>query len=635
MQFLLIGAQQITTDGSPVLAVNTAFRQQATAIQTEAEGSNAKGQPRRILAATERGVGYTDGDSITTRGAYVGTAGAYNVAAMLTADDLSSYEGCKIVGIRFALSQSIGKTSAFLYRVVDGVASEIRTCSVRRTADGWNEVRFNSAQEYTINTSENLMYGFTYNETADMVQAGEGALCFYTPQSESSYASLIEKSDGFYSMSSLGNLCVQLIVDVSSLPSKAITMKNLLAGNKYHEAGSKVDAFVMYYNTGLEDISSMSIGYRIDDGETTFSDKTETLKTGASGSMEAEFTLPSDLASGKHSLKFFVDKIDGAAAPGLPTDTITDNFVVYRESKPRKQHYIEQFNTQSSYLGDAVNEQMNSGSKADSVVLVNIYRPGEPLAVKESGRLDTLYAYTHPCFTVDRFYMMGENYIAFDVNDYTSMLPKFWSMLIAPLVSEANANPCFATLNLQTAFDGATRKLTAKVSGETVDEFPLVMDGMALTLMITEDSVKGMQKVQSGMQVVTKKNYVHNNVLRSYVTAPTGDELTVSAGGYEATYEYAVPETWNADNLKVVALLTRNLGDVSDANILDADIINAAEAKVSDGTDGIQSVSMQTTHSAAADGYYTLGGVKLSGEHLSKGIYIVRSNGLSRKIVVR
>ncbi len=634
MQALFVCAQCVT------LGESFPLKKAETSCFVEAQGKGNAAitpvvSPMRILASTERGVGYTDGDSITIKGVRVGQAGTYRVLAILPSTSLSAYAGCKIVGLRFALSQSIGKTTAFLYSVKDGEATEIQTVNVRRTVDGWNEVRFNASQEYTIGGNVALMYGFAYNESEDMVAAGEGALCFYLPQKADDSASQIEKDNGFYTMSDFGNLCVQLIVDVSSLPKKAVTMTTLLSGNKYHKAGSLVDAFVMYDNTGLEDISSLRVGYRIDDGEPAYVDDSNALKVGTSGSVNPQFTLPEDLASGKHTLSFFVDKIDGNPSSGAATDTISEDFVVYRQSTQRNCNYIEQYNSQESYLGAQVNSQMNSGSAKDGVALVNLYRDGEPLAVDASLAVTELYAYTTPCFTVDRFYMMGEKYVAFDVNDYVNLLPQFWSTLIAPLVSEADANPCFSTLALEPQYDASSRTLTLGVSGKTVDELPQVVGDLSLTLMLVEDKVVSEQKVLNGATIMTDRNYSHDNVLRNYITPVNGERLDVADGCFSANFKYVVPETYNTSNLKVVALLTKWLPEITDSNMLDADVFNAATVTVPADASGINSVSGDNTSTLLSDGVYTLSGVKIPEARMTSGVYVVRSGGKSHKVIVK
>lgn len=591
--------------------------------------------PQRILSSTERALSYTDGDSISVKGVYVGEEGTFNVGAMLTPQAFANYAGCKIVGMRFALSQSIGKTTAYIYKVADNQASELVNASVRRTTDGWNEVRFNSAQEYTIGGDEQLLFGFAYNETADMAASNNGALCFYTPKNANTNASLIQKGDSFYVIDGVGNLCVQLIVDVSTLPQKDVKLSSLLVGNKYRKAGDQLDAFMMYYNTGLQDISSVRFGYSLDDGVVSYIDKNASVKAGESASVEQLVKLPADLPSGAHQLKFFVDNIDGEVIPEAQRSTIVDPFVTYTESVPRQKHYVEQYNSQQSYLAPYVNAEMTKAGKKSNACLVNLYQSGDPLAVDASEYLYPLYAYTYPCFTVDRFYFMGENYIAFDVNDYAQLMPSLVGDAVDMLVKEADANPAFASVDISPVYDAQTRALTVTVSGTAVGEMPSVLGDLGMTVMLAEDNVVSSQLVVSGSRVTTNQKYVHNQVLRAYLTPATGDKMTIADGKYSATYSYTLPESWNAENMQVVAVASKYLTEVTDKNVLDADITNAMNVAVTSGADCIDGIYADDANKGSDDGIYTIGGVKITGKTLEKGLYVVRKDGVTRKIMIK
>lgn len=605
-------------------------------VSTTAEGIAAAKAPQRILASTERALSYTDGDSITTNGVYVGQEGTFNVGALLTPQALANYAGCKIVGMRFALSQSIGKTSAYIYKVDDGQASDLVNASVRRTQDGWNEVRFNSAQEYTLNGDEQLLFGFAYNETADMVSSQNGALCFYTPKSANTNAALIQKGDGFYTIDDIGNLCVQLIVDVSSLPEKDVKLTSLLAGNKYRKAGDEVDAFAMYYNTGLQDISSVRFGYSLDGGAVSYVEKSEAVKAGESASVEQLITLPADLPAGAHQIKFFVDQIDGEQIPDGRRSEAVDRFVTYTESLPRQKHYVEQYNSQRSYLAPYVNAEMTAAGRKDNTCLVNVYSSGDALALDASAYLEPLYAYTYPCFTIDRFYFMGENYIAFDVNDYAQIMPTLVGDAVDMLVKEADANPAFATVDINPVYDAGTRALTVTVSGNTVGELPQVVGDLGMTLMLAEDNVVSNQSVVSGQRVVNNQKYVHNQVLRAYLTPATGDRMTVADGKYSAVYSYTLPEGWKAEDMQVVAVASKYLPEVTDDNVLEADITNAMSVPLEKGSDAIGGVYAETPNAGSrADGIYTINGMRMTGKTLQKGLYIVRKDGQTHKIMIK
>ena len=80
--------------------------------------------PRKVdgLSSTQRPVGHivaNNPDSITIKGAMVGSAGTYPVGAVIGPDILDNYAGCKVVGIRMAAAQNLGKTNTFLYTLAD------------------------------------------------------------------------------------------------------------------------------------------------------------------------------------------------------------------------------------------------------------------------------------------------------------------------------------------------------------------------------------------------------------------------------------------------------------------------------------------------------------------------------------
>ena len=70
--------------------------------------------PFRALSSSQRAVGYTIGDAITTQNVGTGYAGTHPVGALLKADMLKTYVGCKVVGIRFALSASAQTSRVFV-----------------------------------------------------------------------------------------------------------------------------------------------------------------------------------------------------------------------------------------------------------------------------------------------------------------------------------------------------------------------------------------------------------------------------------------------------------------------------------------------------------------------------------------
>lgn len=74
-----------------------------------------------------------------------------------------------------------------------------------------------------------------------------------------------------------------------------------------------------------------------------------------------------------------------------------------------------------------------------------------------------------------------------------------------------------------------------------------------LQLWIVEDGIVAFQKMPDG---TTKKDYVHNHVLRDAVNGSWGEDVEMVANELKTlTYSYDIPQAWNVENLSVVAFV--------------------------------------------------------------------------------
>lgn len=640
LQCLLVSAQQVQIDRSRgVVYVPATLQAQPVADAQSATAATPTAHPRRALANTERAVGYCEGDSITYGGAYFGTAGSYDMAAMVTSGTMANYKGCKIVGVRFALSKTIGKSKIFIYKVdSEGNAEEVVNNTVRRTAAGWNEARLNSAQEIEITGDDQYIMGFTYNESAAMVTAEEGALCFYGDKASSSYSSLVLQDDTFYPLSGVSDLCVQLIVDVSSLPRKAVNLNSVLNGTSYKKLGSKMDLMMSYSNSGLDAVNSVRFGFKVDEGTPQYFDVNlaTPLEPGKSATFAKVLDMPADVTVGRHNLNIFVDKIEGNDPVATDRGKLADPFVAYNESFKHQKQYVEQYNSQNSVIAPYVNDYYAQLANDSDVFAVNLYPEGQPLSVASSTYLGNLYAYTYPCFTVNRFYFgMGELHYAFDINDYAVQFPTLVYDGFRSIVNEANGFPAFATVNINTTYNENTRQVGVDVSGDLAADAPAIFGDMALTVMLTEDNVKSSQNTYNTVSQTTQvdNNYIHDAVLRAYLTDPLGDKIQVNGNHYTAHYTYTLPAAYNSKNITVGAIVTKAFDEVNKGNMQMADITNCNSVKLGLAT-GIQGVTTDAVSAeGAADGIYTLSGMRVDSQRAQKGIFIIRHNGKSVKVV--
>lgn len=125
-----------------------------------------------------------------------------------------------------------------------------------------------------------------------------------------------------------------------------------------------------------------------------------------------------------------------------------------------------------------------------------------------------------------------------------------WAAEVGLIISE-KAN---LSVNIANAYDAKTRKLTTKVGAFGVNGTV----GGKLQVWIVEDGIKAMQLMPDGS---ANQEYIHNHVFRAAVNGTWGEDITVKEGETTSNdYSYVLPETWNADNISVVAFVYNGNG---------------------------------------------------------------------------
>lgn len=125
-----------------------------------------------------------------------------------------------------------------------------------------------------------------------------------------------------------------------------------------------------------------------------------------------------------------------------------------------------------------------------------------------------------------------------------------WAAEVGLIISE-KAN---LSVDIANAYDAKTRKLTTKVGAFGVNG---TVSGK-LQVWIVEDGIKAMQMMPDGS---ANQDYIHNHVFRAAVNGTWGEEVTVKEGETTSKdYSYVLPETWNAENISVVAFVYNDNG---------------------------------------------------------------------------
>ena len=602
-----------------------------------------KASPARVegLSSLQRAVGYivdSNPDSITMSGALVGTAGTYPLGVIVTADMLRDYVGCKVIGIRVAAAQSLGKSDVWLHPISnEGVVSDDGLSKGQRLYEGWNNVFFNGDASWEIKEGEMLLVGFDYNETESMVAADVGGICTVGEAQGNDFLIYTDVGDGmgWYSVGNLGSLCVQLIVDISNLPEKMLSLTYLDTGFRYKKADEKIEMYTIASNIGRNSLSGYTIRCRIDDQDPVNFTYDKTLAEAANDHQQPVLALPAGIAVGTHQLCVeLLAEDDAAPVSGKASKTVT--FYIYNESLQRQQNYVEQYNSQNEYMASVVNPIFNQVAQTDnSMALVNVYTSDSPLAIEESGYLPALYAYTVPSFTINRSYFPGEEYIAYDVNFYASQYPDFVPSIVHDLMAQDMLQPSFATINITPNYDADSKQLSIDVTGQLAEGAADIFKDLSLTLLLTEDNVTGDQVVVNPFtgRLTTRHDYLHQHVLRKYVTSPLGAPVSVSGNGYTAHHTVTLDGNWDIDQMTVVGFLCRGAETVTDDNVKEMDVTNCCSMPLK-GITGIHQLDNNAKVNTTSQ-YFTLDGQKVASDNLLPGIYIVKKEGKCSKIIVK
>jgi hypothetical protein len=570
------------------------------------------------LASNQRLIGYTVSDDIDVKGAYIGTAGTYTIGAYMPASKLEDYKGCKVVGIRVAAGVDLGRTSVLLQKITDNAVTDLHT-QKQRLYEGWNSVFFNGF-EYEITGDEDLFYGFEYTETTDMISAKTGGIDCVGEDTTDAF--MLYQSNNYYSVSGAGKLCVQLIVDVTNMPANNMSFGLFDYGFKYKQVGEDLEIYTQINNTGLDDVKSFRMACRIDDAEPEYvTVDEETVPYGGSYIYDHTYSL-SGVGIGGHTVTVYVDQINGENYDGT-AKAQSAKFAIYSESLQRNAAYMEIYGDQADYNSALLDEALEITKRdlGSKMITVKTFYPTNNLGVADAAPIHELYAYTYPCFSVNRSHFPGEPYVSYDVNDYLAYgMPDLIGGILDELVMQDAENPSFASLEL--SGDAAdTESLHIHASGEILPEVASIYGDMTLTLMVVEDNVVDKQMTTSG-----RKTYTYTDVLRGYAAKMGDIVIDGTQTAFDLDWTAAMPKVSDPNNLRIVGILTQ-AGTPTAANLYDFDVINAAECSLV-----YTSVANIEAESSEAAVYYNLQGQRVANP--DRGIYIRVTGTRAEKVAL-
>lgn len=480
--------------------------------------------------------------------------GVIPVATDLTADELALFQGSKVVAFRVGLAESAPVTRVFVIPVKgDGTLldADMAEWTCDASSAGWNVIEL--ATPYLINlpADYSLRIGFDYEQpsrTSKPLSAVEAGDQIYTTYHYKGGKWMN------YGVSTTGNLSVQLICENENFPEYVLRMQNLSCKSTV-KTGDPLSFRFEAYNLGAISVSPGAVVYNVAiDGNvvTTVSNPValSTAHTAINGVADTE-----GLAAGEHTLTVTTATLNGEPIEN-PT-YLTATFKTFEFGFTRQMHVVEQFtSTGCTWCPVGSANLQNLCNMRDDVAWVGVHvlfgSPVDPFATAQS---DTLQAYQgidgYPEGTFDRTMGIGDDGYLYTVLSGTaaSTMSTFFDYV-------SDNNPSWATVNINSTFDEATREANITVDGELVPGFDGIMgEDARLTVYITEDNLVAAQ-INQGTLV---NDYVHNGVLRQALGSVKGVALKKNGDAYKNEFTLTIPSAWKAEDLNIVAFISRPL----------------------------------------------------------------------------
>lgn len=513
--------------------------------------------PSRVeLADNQLILGHYTTDDIVLGGCWGKPSfrGLNTIATDLTPEELAMFQGSKIVAFRVGMSLPAPVTRVFVIPIDgNGNLGDITEWSCNVSDEGWNVIELDSPYLIDLPADYMLRIGFDYEqlELRDKPISAVNVGTIYP-----TYHYRLNKW-GIY-MNNVGNLSLQCIAENDNFPSYVVMLRNLKS-QSIAVNGQDLSFSFETCNKGVGNIPANGCTYDIAIDGTVVATVTnpEALSDNYA---EVKGTLPiSGLTEGEHTLSVTVVSTNGEAVEHPAT--LSRTFKCFNSGFPRQMRLVEQFT--STYCTWCPLGSQNLTALCDlrgDVAWVGVHQNMSGTDPFKTLQCDSIASYQnctgYPEGSFDRTPGCNDD----DASQVCAVLsynsPAYGGAYFNSFLESIATEPSWASVNISSTYDAETRKAVITVNGDVVPDFNTKMGADSrLTVYITEDNLVAAQYNQSSWV----DDYVHNGVLRLAPGGVRGVALNRTGDSYVNEFEVDIPTDWNADNLNIVAFISRPL----------------------------------------------------------------------------
>lgn len=525
-------------------------------------------------------------------------------AVRLPAARMQILKGAKITKLRLASMAGMKNVYLFIRPSLDKPAIT-KLHKIDEAVSGWNEVTLN--EPYTV-TGEEIFLSFNAE-----LPGGMGLLFSKEQHANAGY---VNDGQQWTDVSTLGIGAMYLQAEVevgADIPQSDFAFEAINLKKRFTQIGDTLAAELVISNYGLKPAPLPRICYQMQEGDALSWTVDTVVEPGKTVKLTQNL-LTKDMKEGYNQLNLWLDTKDVFKA----NDSVTVQVPCYENSYPRKT-LIEHFTTlpcKNCPYGLKLLSKLTEGRKDYVWVAHHVGYDKDELTVDDSHYLlDPTGVSGAPAAVFDRTVLScssSPRQAGFIIG-YSSTEQGL--KIVKPGLDEATSTPAFLSINIENNYNEATRELTTTVTSDRDNLLPLFYPDNFLTVELVEDGVE-----TKGIQVGSNAK-IHGHVFRTSLTSIKGDPIEWNENHFTATYHFTIPQTWNADKLRVVAFAHRSLSNAK----TDIQVLNTNEAWVTKtGASGIEDTTLESDPNAVRE-YYNLQGQRIA--QPTKGIYLEKVIG--------
>ena len=600
-----------------VVVSNPSASQQSQAVKKVAKVAN-----------NQRWLGYYNSDSWAGEGQGMGVPsypGDNQVAIYLSQDILKSYVGMKVVGMRFAVCEEIGSSTAFFKKIEnDAQGADLRTKELSTSVVGWNEVMFSEPVEIT--GDEEFAAGYTYTQIGDQYNGKAFPFSAVAEGIENQYLFIYcldpKTGDTGWKKFSMGgkNMSIQVLVE-GEFPEYSATPEDF--GMVTGSINTDAKITVPFVNNSAYAVTDLDYVVSVDGVAGSEEHATFSPSVGVSSKGSFKVSVPCGSVEAKKSIKVEITKVNGhdnESESKVGQGTVG----VFSDKYPRNL-VIEEFTT----------EQCPNCPRVAGL-LAYYMEHADPTRVWAVCHHSAYYTdwLTQPC-DEPLLYLYNDNGMTYAPGLMFNRQPDFDAqyakgnmdnVLFANTYDDVEGYADYqltlfsnAQLSMQVAVNDDSSVATVIVSGECNESLDPAQN--KLTLYLTEDEIPARD------QYGASGDFYHMHVIR-YFNSAWGDPVVWENRHFTATYSIPIDEAWNKDKLTLVAFLNKHNAE----DRLDNRIENSIGMTFNNAVTALKAT--ETSDNTYEVARYNAAGQRVFGEQ--KGLNIIKlSDGRTLKVMVR